>query len=80
MFVGGVYWCVTMLRRLAGVHVSATAADDAGAAQEVARDAYALGRGGPGEAAERGLSRDGTPNQLGREPDEMAEALLDETP
>jgi hypothetical protein len=32
-------------------------------------------------AAERGISRDGTPNQIGRELDELAEALeLDETP
>jgi hypothetical protein len=31
------------------------------------------------EAAERGLSRDGTPNRLGRELDELANALeLDE--
>src|SRR5262245_57439468 len=29
------------------------------------------------EAAERGLDRDGTENQLGRELDELAEALLD---
>ena len=32
------------------------------------------------EAAERGISRDGTPNQLGRDLDELANALLDETP
>ena len=31
-------------------------------------------------AAERGFSRDGTPNQLGRELDELANALLNETP
>jgi len=31
------------------------------------------------EAAERGMSRDGTPNQLGRELDELADVLLDET-
>jgi hypothetical protein len=30
------------------------------------------------EAAERGLSRDGTPNQLGRELDELADVLLND--
>ena len=32
------------------------------------------------EAAQRGLDRNGTPNQLGRELDVLADALLDDTP
>jgi hypothetical protein len=32
------------------------------------------------EAATRGLGRDETPNQLGRELDAMAQAVLDDTP